>query len=44
MMGDPSKPWVERLILQQCYVRNSAAVQAHFRAMSAKDMHRLLRE
>jgi hypothetical protein len=44
MLSDPAKPWVQRFILQQCYVRNSAEAQQRFRSMSAKAMHRVMRE
>jgi hypothetical protein len=44
MMANPAKPWVERFILQQCYVRNSPKAQQRFRGMSAKQMHRVIKE
>jgi hypothetical protein len=44
MLVNPAQPWAKRFILQQCYVRNSAATQQRFRSMDAKQMHLVMRE
>lgn len=44
MLLNPSRPLARRFILRHCYVLNTPAARAAYKALPAADMHRTISE